>query len=102
MTGVWSDDYRPLDVSFVLSRLQIAIISGSFTYTHYIDARPENQEDISGAGRCPWENESASAGFLRGNPPPAAGFNACTRFYRLRIADPSSLSADLDEENVKR
>jgi hypothetical protein len=49
MTVVWSDDCRPLDVSFMLSRLQIAIISGSFTYTYYIDIRPKNQQDICAA-----------------------------------------------------
>jgi hypothetical protein len=45
MTVVCSDDYKPLDVSFVLSRLQITIISASFTYAHYIDFRPEDQQD---------------------------------------------------------
>jgi hypothetical protein len=43
MTVVWSDDRKPLEVSFVLSRLQVAIISRLFTYSHYIGIQPKNR-----------------------------------------------------------
>ena len=46
----WSDGYRPLEISIVLSRLWVAIISASFTGAHYTDKRAKSQHGISDMG----------------------------------------------------